>query len=384
MSEITHFIKNTPEHALKDFFTQQGFSLSTDAANDNPLAALLTAVDHLNDKQKQLLQSNAERINAMSEELGMSAFLSVIDDHETFFQLENGHARSLWVFLNHNKTFKQAEEVRYADQYHEGKRWDGFEGPKDLTVLKDDVHIEQFKTAFKKVYPMTEDIHIDIFPRTREHLDRPPSQLYQVTIYLDDLAINKLSFENHLLTRSIERPVLEHAIIYEPSTGTVEVVAGKIQQREQIAKIFSETLLEHPIEAERLPLKKYHLNKLLVPMDFSVDENDGIESVTITMLKFRPEHEKNRFQVELHPKEVKTIHSKMFDWYAERNQLRGGTTITHAKLVIRFTKGFQESRNKVLAIKLSSPNGCDLKSRTGRELLIGEKYLKRWQLMTEV
>jgi hypothetical protein len=30
------------------------------------------------------------------------------------------------------------------------------------------------------------------------------------------------------------------------------------------------------------------------------------------------------------------------------------------------------------------PNGCDLKGRTERERLIGDKYLKHWGLMAEI
>lgn len=151
-----------------------------------------------------------------------------------------------------------------------------------------------------------------------------------------------------------------------------------------MAKIFSENLLDYPIEAERLPLKKYDLNRLLQPMDFPVDTEDGIESVKITLIKFKPKDEQNRIQFELCRDETKTIHEKVREWHSEHHQLRSGSTVMQAKIVIRFTKGRNGYRNKVLPIKLSSPNGSDLKNRTEQELLIGEKYLKRWGLMVEV
>jgi hypothetical protein len=37
-----------------------------------------------------------------------------------------------------------------------------------------------------------------------------------------------------------------------------------------------------------------------------------------------------------------------------------------------------------LPVKITMPNRCDLKSRTERERLIGEKYLARWGLLKEI
>lgn len=197
MPEIAKFIQNTPNNQLKVYFLKQGIdlTLSTHAANDDHLTALLTAVDQLDDEQKVLLRLDAERINKMSDQLGLAAFISVFEEHDILYRLENGHARSAWMFINQKQLFRQAEEVRYADQYHEGKRWDGFEGPKNLTVFNDPMHLEKFQNAFKDAYPTTEDMHIDVFARTRTHIDRDPSHLYQLSIYRDDLAINKLTFE---------------------------------------------------------------------------------------------------------------------------------------------------------------------------------------------
>jgi hypothetical protein len=33
---------------------------------------------------------------------------------------------------------------------------------------------------------------------------------------------------------------------------------------------------------------------------------------------------------------------------------------------------------------ISMPQGCDLKDRTERERLIGEKYLRKWRLLRDV
>jgi hypothetical protein len=33
-------------------------------------------------------------------------------------------------------------------------------------------------------------------------------------------------------------------------------------------------------------------------------------------------------------------------------------------------------------VTITMPNGCDLKGKTDRERLIGDKYLRRWGLLT--
>jgi hypothetical protein len=62
----------------------------------------------------------------------------------------------------------------------------------------------------------------------------------------------------------------------------------------------------------------------------------------------------------------------------------GNFTPTQAQLSIRFYPENGSNRRKVLPVKITMPNGCDLRSRTERERLIGEKYLKRWGLLEEI
>ncbi len=68
----------------------------------------------------------------------------------------------------------------------------------------------------------------------------------------------------------------------------------------------------------------------------------------------------------------------------DRSPLKTGCFFpTQAKISIRFHPENGAKRGKVLPVKISMPNGCDLRSRTDRERLIGEKYLKRWGLLED-
>jgi hypothetical protein len=44
----------------------------------------------------------------------------------------------------------------------------------------------------------------------------------------------------------------------------------------------------------------------------------------------------------------------------------------------------ESRRGKVLHIKIREPNGCDLKSKSQKENLIGDKYLAQWGLVKTI
>jgi hypothetical protein len=68
--------------------------------------------------------------------------------------------------------------------------------------------------------------------------------------------------------------------------------------------------------------------------------------------------------------------------FGDRNPLKQGWVITKAKLLITFHPR-HGSRRKVLPLTVTMPHGCDLKDRIEQERIVGEKYLRRWQLVTD-
>lgn len=54
------------------------------------------------------------------------------------------------------------------------------------------------------------------------------------------------------------------------------------------------------------------------------------------------------------------------------------------KLTIRFHPEAGSGRGKVLPMTITMPHGCDLKDRTERERMIGDKYLRRWGIVRDI
>ena len=180
------------------------------------------------------------------------------------------------------------------------------------------------------------------------------------------------------------RPVIEASLTYEPTSGSIEVVAGDRCGREDFARLFSETLLASAI-GERLPLRYYDLGRLRRPFDFLTDPEDGVAKVRVTALRLKPlDTESQRVVLECMQGETGTIWEMSQARFGSHDPLTSGWRVTQAKFTIEFRPGGAGSRGKKLPVTVTMPHSCDLKDRTERERLIGEKYLSRWGLLREL
>lgn len=386
---ISHFIRKTPKASLRAYFEQKPHPISEvvnwDEAGFDPVKPLLKAVDEMTNMELAMLKFDAERIHEMTDEIGQRALLSMVDDLDTYLSLESAHDRALFVFLRNPQAFRHAEDIRYADEYRKGRMWDGFLGPKNLPVSRDLAHVEDFQKKVVDYFHTGGKLKVEIFNRTRSDLEYDAVELVQIMIYREGLPDSYLAFENNDLVMKVRRPVNEMVITYEAMTGAIEVIADGKECREELVKMFSATLLQSPVdEAQRVPLKKYDLSKLLQPYGFPTDPEDGIEQVKVMMLALKPYDNGNKVMLSITAKETKTIHEVSREWFDTHDPLRTGFLVAKVKLSIRFKPDSIDRRGKTLPVEITWPNGCDLKDKTTKEQLIGEKYLKRWGLVEEI
>lgn len=388
MLSLAKFIRNTPVNDLRTYFDRQGFDLrepvNWDGAEREIAKPLLKLVDHLSEPERAALTTDLERIGVMTDELGQMALLSVVLDRDQLEAMENAFARALRVFLNDPSAFRRAEEVRYADNYRQGRMWDGFLGPAGVAVEPDAEQLTKLKNSVMAYFRSDRAI-VEIYLRTRPNFEEPDSDLVQVTVYREGLSETFLEFDGEELARRRWRPVYEAAMTYEPATGVIEVVARGRECREDLARMFAETLLCREIETERVPVRRYDLAPLLHPFEFPTDPEDGIDSVKLVLLRLRPYDDPGkRITLEATRKAVGSISAAAQDWFDQHNPLRGGFVATQARLSIKFHPDSESRRGKILPVTVTMPNGCDLKSKTEKERLIGEKYLARWGLVREI
>jgi hypothetical protein len=388
MPVVRNFVRHTSPARLREYFVSKKIAVSgVDWSQDQAEVAknVIRLVDHLSDSDRARLRIDAERICQMADEVGQAALLSVVENRATFDGLQNGIERSHWVYVNEPESFRHAEDIRYADQYRHGRNWSGYQVEAGIALATDRASLTAFKEKIKTLFGLGDKVKLELFERIVTDEEGRDVAWMQVMVYQEGMPDAYLEFEGEDIVSRIRRPVSEHAITYASETGVIEVVAARRERRDSIAKAFTEDLLKRPNEADTLPLRRYSLTPLLQKQPLDWDREDGIESVQVVMIKLKDLAGDGRIQLEVPARSEIGFYDYVDEHFGDRNPLTSGNfTPTQAQLSIRFYPENGSNRRKVLPVKITMPNGCDLRSRTERERLIGEKYLKRWGLLEEI
>ncbi len=387
MATVTSFIRNTPTSELRDYFENANIKLpeNVDWAKSEPeiVRPLLKAVDEMDAMDRGRVMNDADRVTSMADEAGQTALYSVVKDRSTLDDLANGHARALWMFLHERIGFRHAEEVRFTDERRRGRSWDGFISTPGMDLRRDEISLAAFKDALRERFA-SENIHVDIFDRHRPTFDGEDCELVQIAVYREGLPDDFLEFENGDLVRRARRPVFEAALTYEPSTGVIEVVANNRESREDMVRFLVRDLLGIEFENEKLPRRTYDLSSLLRPYGFPTDPADGIGSVEVKQLRLMPiDRVGERVTLECMSRANRNIWNMAEGHFNSSDPLRGGWVATQTKLLIRFHPKDGARRGRTLPFTITMPHGCNLKDRTEKEQMIGEKYLRHWGILRD-
>lgn len=389
-SEISKFIKNVPINSLKIYFEGSHNDLvekvEWESDDKSVRKYLLSRSEDVTDEKLALLTSEAERVNALTDELGQSILKHFVrkDELNEYHQLKNEFDRVLWMYLKDVERFLQVEDCWYTDTRRQGRMWEAFVGLEGLKISADGDHLSSFKKKLMELFRTVGKIKVDVYERTRSEGEGNEVEIIQVMVYREDLAITQLAFENEDLISKIVRPVQEVALTYEPKRGYIEIIADGKENRKAIAKIFSETLLQSTIDGDNIPLKQYDIQKLLKSVVLSFDPDDGIESVRVTMLKVARPNSNNSVTLDVTTKEEHSIYDVSKEYFGDNDPLKSGFKLKQVRISIKFMPDDESRRGKILHIKIRDQGGCDLKSKSQKEILIGDKYLEQWGLIKTI
>jgi hypothetical protein len=144
-------------------------------------------------------------------------------------------------------------------------------------------------------------------------------------------------------------------------------------------------LLTTDFREQRIPLRRYDLSVLMRPFSFPTDPADGLESVRVNQLRLMPiDTTAERVTLECMRQSNATIWDMARERFQEANPLSGGWIVTQAKLTIRFHPDTGSRRGRTLPLTITMPHGCDLKDRTERERIVGNKYLRKWGILRDI
>jgi hypothetical protein len=387
MTKLSAFVRKTSSQLLQAYFDQTQVSMpgSIDwGSQEGKLAKpLLMAIDQMTPADHARVQADADRIADMTDQAGQVALNTVVTDREQFEKIKVGHDRALWVFLNNRPEFERAEEIRYADHYRRGAMWSGFVIEPGVDLNIDVAALARFKDALRTQL-RSENIEIEHFQRVRVGYCGKEHHLTQMAIYSEGFPQDDLAFDgpDNLIRRS-RRPVREAAMVYEQATGVIEVVGKEKDSRLDIARLAVRDLLGFDFKQNPLPLRRYDLAPLMRPNAFPVDPQDGIDSVKLKMLRLMPiDAPGERVTLECLSKSPHSIW-ELGARFSHADPLRSGFVCTQAELLIVFQPGAGSSKGSTLNLKITMPNGCNLKEQTPEQEMVADKYLRRWGLLEE-
>jgi len=390
MASITTFFRKTPLESLKAYLATKSFTLPLEvdwaAKESEVITSLIEAVGNLTDDDRETLIREVERIIALADEAGQNALDNVIANRECFDTIEGGHNRALWALMNEREGFERAAEVRYNDEKRLGRMWSAFIVETRRRVCKDQSCLDALTAGLQLTFK-TPNVHVDIFDRHRVTFDDKRHELVQITVYRQGRRKDELDFDDAgKLEWYSRKPVHEASLTYEPSKGVIEVVARDRQIREAMVGLIARHLLNIEFAGQKLPAREYDLSVLMKPYDFPTDASapagQAIERVDVKELRLQPiDNVDQRITLECSGSGDLTIWD-MADRYVGKPESReAGWVITRARLVIRFARHGKSSRSKTLNLMITIPHGCNLKSLTVGERLVGEKYLREWGIL---
>jgi hypothetical protein len=392
-AKIKKLIRNTPEEDLKSLLDQYNLNLPEDFKWQNNgkkyHTQLFNSIWNINDEEiKTRLFEIIERVHEMIDELGQANLQArpAIGSNDNFLNLKSEHSRCIWALQNHPQEFEKAEYCASLDYKRKSREWSSFVAPREREIHDSKEHLEEFKQSVLECFNISKKIKVEIFERIKtDHTDKEIA-IFQLIAYHDGLHKSVQTFEKEEVVTKYFPTVNEFSISYEPHTGIVEVVSDCKENRGKLAKAFVNTFLKTGDDVDEIPIKKFDLSKLKVPYNFmkDVDPSDLIDDVKVTLLKLQPLDSRNSTTLEALFRDHRSIYSLAQDWYAQYNPLHGSFTIKRARLSIKFKPTDKNPRGKLLHVNITDPNGCDLKDRSEREKMIGNKYLEKWGLMERI
>jgi hypothetical protein len=274
--------------------------------------------------------------------------------------------------------------VRYADDLRNGRMWAGYVTIAGCSVPDEGKQVTEFERAVA-AYFQSPNVKAEICDRSRPRLFKQADSLVQITIYREGRLSERKAFVDRALEWVPDRPVLEAAITYNREDGVTEVVADNRDTRETLVRLFADHLLGTPALGQRLPVRQFSLDHLRRQYAFPTDVEDNIQGVSVKLMRLMPyDTQSERVTLECMRGGTRNIWTMAETRFGPNNPLNLGYTVTQVRLTMTFGSVPGQRPGHKLPVTITMPQGCNLKDRTERERLIGEKYLRRWGFLRDV
>ena len=226
MATLAAVIRNTSREHCKSLFESLSVIYPPHWENDaTPTKTVLQEARKMAPGDLEKIRAASERITHLSkDDLGQDILLAVVNNKTKLQSLDNPYDRAAWTFHHEPQAFKTAEHYYFLDANRNTRMWDGFlleqPGPLNESKLQD-----TFLSELKVWFGNTDDLLIEVYPRSGNDPTIPGHSVHQVMIYREGLPniVNEMH-QQSLLTKII-KPVRESALVWDPDNGELEVIS---------------------------------------------------------------------------------------------------------------------------------------------------------------
>jgi len=237
-----------------------------------------------------LWYDDLRRAHLMSNDYATQEFLTACSDDDQVLQAfasRDGREKALWMMVNREKAFRDAELHIAFKAKTNGKYWKKHRIQSGLTASSERVNLETFSaevaTLFKKSGGGGSS-HV-------EYSYRNADDSVQLTIYVEGPVRAISHFSKQRFQRITTRIALETALVYHPATGEIEtVVNGGSKNHMAVLALFGKHVVRTDLQPQEIEKTRYKLNELRDGLmePFEDWNTCGVQQVRLRRAQFTP------------------------------------------------------------------------------------------------
>jgi len=378
---------------LRQFFERQGESLSVpweeELAESVKAELAYQGWQQLPDEPRQEIQMLLRDLWQLADDRGMRVLTDELEFHAGEFEKLQFQAcqtrlnKAVWFHLNYPDLFEQAALFARADALSSG-RYAVRRGrlPKTPLEVTSDVTSRLEQELCNYYWPQQmrgEHCHVT-------HYSRNDGNEYFFA-YLDDWPESKLVIEDggSIGTRA-ERYAFSVMFVACPHQGALELVAkGGQAVQFPLQRAFCQAVYDLEVEPVDPLLPVYQLQHLLNPdFKFTTEARDCIRRVRLTQIRWSPigqlwpvDSWELKFNVEARQSNWTEVIARTL---AAHDLEPTQVFVDQATFQLMFHDGAFGS-SKSMTFSVSLPSCCDLKSKSDQFREMGERCLRRWNIL---
>lgn len=375
---------------LRRLFTDQGAmeGVPWDSLTPHEVEPIVAEWEAMGDARRHF-QVILQDVNELSDQRGQKVLLEEMqwrcpERLPEFQVLKSPADKALWAYIEARAAFDEAAIFARAEALRTGlfaNRWNSLPKqpiavtPAMIAALQDEV----------RSYYWNKELRGEVC-RVHHYSRMGGSEFFFA--YLPDWPDKQLIFDaDQNLTPREESYAFSNVFVYDPAEGAIELIArGGKKVQLPLRKAFCRAVLGIEVDDDEPIRATYQLDHLLDPaFGFPVEPADRIASVRIRRIRLVPKVFVPAIEY-LEPKltetasrvEALTAIDRLIGAY---NLHRSQVSVTQVSIQVKFLSDGQR-KGKSLTFNVSCPNTCDLKTKPDEVRVVGERCVKRWEILT--